>query len=147
MSQSVIRLTREQLYGKVCSRPVWSLAKEWGISDVGLAKICRRNNIPRPSLGYWAKRQAGLKVRQISLPKEDHSGIIDIRGHHSDGDTSNQRSTSFKVSKPLRRQLRSVVISKPLTERHLSGFVPEHCTSKNVKNNVRLRLKVDNQGW
>jgi hypothetical protein len=48
---------------KVWSRPVWSLAKDWGISDVGLAKICKRHNIPSPGLGYWAKRQAGLKER------------------------------------------------------------------------------------
>jgi hypothetical protein len=118
MSQSVIRLTREQLYKEVWSRPVWSLAKEWGISDVGLAKICKRNNIPRPGLGYWAKRQAGLKVKQIPLPKEDYIGCIDIRGHRLDDAAGNQRSTSFKASKPLRRQLRSIVVSRSLTEPH-----------------------------
>ena len=131
----------------IWSWPVWSLAGEWGISDVGLAKICKRNNIPRPGLGYWARVQAGYKVKQTPLPKEDYVGCIEISGHHSDGDASSQRTSSFKPSKPLRRQLRSVVISKPLTERHLSGFVPEHCTSKNVKNNVKLQLKIDNQAW
>ena len=147
MEGQCIHLTRKELYEKVWSWPVWSLAGEWGISDVGLAKICKRNNIPRPGLGYWAKRQAGVKVKQIPLPKEDYVGIIDIRGHRSDDDASKQRNASFKAGKPLRRQLRAIVISKPLTERHLSGFVPEHCTSKNVKNNVKLQLKIDNQAW
>jgi hypothetical protein len=44
---------------KVWSQSVSSLAKEMGISDVGLAKICKRYNIPRPGLGYWVKKQAG----------------------------------------------------------------------------------------
>jgi hypothetical protein len=41
MDDRAIRLTREELYEKVWSRPMRSLAKEWGISDVGLAKICK----------------------------------------------------------------------------------------------------------
>ncbi len=86
---------------------------------MGSAKICKRNNIPRPGFGYWAKRQAGLKVKQIPVPKEDHAGIIDIRGHRSDDDAANQRSTSFKASKPLRRQLRSIVVTETLTDARL----------------------------
>jgi hypothetical protein len=58
------------------------LAREWGISDVGLAKICKRNNISRPGLGYWAKRQAGIKVKQILLPKEDHDLANQVRTLH-----------------------------------------------------------------
>ncbi len=75
MNNQPVLLTREQLYEKVWSRPVWSLAREWGISDVGLAKICKRHNIPRPGLGYWAKRQAGVKVQQKPLPKGDDERI------------------------------------------------------------------------
>jgi hypothetical protein len=41
-NQSII-LTREQLYEKVWSQSVGSLAKEIGIPDVGLAKICVRS--------------------------------------------------------------------------------------------------------
>ena len=74
-----IRLTRNELYEKVWSQSVSSLAKEMGISNVRLAKICKRYNIPRPGLGYWAKKQAGLKVQQKPLPKGDDGGIIEIR--------------------------------------------------------------------
>jgi hypothetical protein len=52
MDNQPLHLTREQLYEKVWSQSVSSLAKEMGISDVGLAKICKRHNIPRPGLGY-----------------------------------------------------------------------------------------------
>ena len=61
---------------KVCSQSVSSLAKEMGISDVGLAKICKRYDIPRPGLRCWAKKQAGLKVQRKRVPKGDGDGII-----------------------------------------------------------------------
>jgi hypothetical protein len=109
-------LTREQLYEKVWSQSVSSLAKEIGISDVGLAKICKRHSIPRPGLGYWAKKQAGIKVQQKPLPKDDDDGIIEIWGHPSDATT--QKNTPFKVNKSLRRQLRSIVVPTTLKEPH-----------------------------
>jgi hypothetical protein len=44
------------------------LAKEFGLSDVGLAKLCRRHNIPIPGRGYWARIQFGQRPQRISLP-------------------------------------------------------------------------------
>ena len=49
-----VKLTREELYKKVWSRPMRTLAREFGLSDVGLKKTCRRHNIPTPGVGYWA---------------------------------------------------------------------------------------------
>lgn len=48
-------LSRQELYDLVWSEPKSSLARRLGISDVGLAKACRRAHIPVPGLGYWAK--------------------------------------------------------------------------------------------
>ena len=61
--------TRQQLYELVWQRPVRTLAKELGVSDVGLAKACRRANIPLPGLGYWAKLAAGHRLTRIPLPQ------------------------------------------------------------------------------
>jgi len=47
---------------------MWTLAKKYGISDVGLAKVCRKLTIPLPGRGYWARKQAGQKVSQDPLP-------------------------------------------------------------------------------
>ena len=44
------------------------VAKHFGISDVGLRKICVKHDIPTPSLGYWAKLAHGKKVVQPPLP-------------------------------------------------------------------------------
>lgn len=61
-------LTREELYELVWSRPMYKLAAEFGLSDVGLAKICKAEGIPRPERGYWARLAAGAKVRRRRLP-------------------------------------------------------------------------------
>ena len=47
------------LYKLVWSKPVSSLAKQFGISDVGLAKACKRARIPLPMRGYWVKVAVG----------------------------------------------------------------------------------------
>jgi hypothetical protein len=67
-------LTREKLYDLVWETPMSRLAKSFGLSDVGLRKICTKRKIPTPPLGYWAKLAHGKKVRRPPLPKEE-SGI------------------------------------------------------------------------
>jgi len=59
------------------------VAKDYGLSDRGLAKLCERNDIPVPPRGYWARKRAGYKVRQMPLParKEEGSQQIIIQKH------------------------------------------------------------------
>ena len=45
-----------------------AVAKRYGISDVALAKICRKLDIPRPPLGYWMRKEHGCEVEQAPLP-------------------------------------------------------------------------------
>ena len=63
-----LTLTRSELFERVWSTPMMTLAAEWGLSDRGLAKACRRVRIPVPPRGYWARREAGQKVRRPPLP-------------------------------------------------------------------------------
>lgn len=44
------------------------LAKEFGLSDQGLAKKCRKYKIPRPPVGYWAKVELGKRISRPKLP-------------------------------------------------------------------------------
>lgn len=59
---------RDELYQEVWSTPMQKLAKKYGITDVGLAKVCHKLAIPRPGRGYWAKKEAGQEVKQMPLP-------------------------------------------------------------------------------
>ncbi len=60
-------MKRSELYEKVWATPMTQLAAEFGISDVGLAKACRRHAIPAPPRGYWAKLRAGQKPPKTPL--------------------------------------------------------------------------------
>ena len=62
------RFTRQELYDHVWSEPMKKLAPRFGVSDVALAKACRRADIPVPERGYWARLQAGKTVVKRPLP-------------------------------------------------------------------------------
>ena len=64
-----VEFAREQLYRARWSKPCVKLAAELGISDVGLAKACRRLNVPRPPRGYWARVDAGEKAKRTPFPE------------------------------------------------------------------------------
>lgn len=63
-----VTLTREELYERVWAEPMMVIAASFGISGVALGKRCRRAGIPVPGRGYWAKKAAGKRVRQVHLP-------------------------------------------------------------------------------
>jgi len=65
-----ITLNRGQLYDLIWSKPTTILAKELGLSDNGLRKICKKYNIPLPYLGYWAKIKHGKPARKVNLPNK-----------------------------------------------------------------------------
>lgn len=52
------------------------LSKELGISDVGLAKACRRNGIPVPPRGHWAKLAAGKASPQLPLRNPENDSPV-----------------------------------------------------------------------
>jgi hypothetical protein len=61
-------LTRGALYDRVWAEPMRTLAARYGLSDVGLAKLCKRLEIPVPVRGHWQKVRAGKRVRRATLP-------------------------------------------------------------------------------
>lgn len=73
-----MNISRRQLYDLVWNKPILTLSKEYGFSDVGFAKLCRRHNIPLPPRGYWAKINAGLNVSQSPLPNPHREGPVYI---------------------------------------------------------------------
>ena len=62
------KLTREELYQLVWSKPATKLAEELGISDVAITKLCRRYGIPKPGPGYWRVLEAGHSKTTPPLP-------------------------------------------------------------------------------
>lgn len=69
MSSSSIRIHRAALYEQVWAQPMIAVAKTYGISNVGLAKICTRLRVPVPGRGYWQRLRNGKPVRKLALPR------------------------------------------------------------------------------
>jgi hypothetical protein len=60
--------TREELHKLVWSEPMKTVSARFGVSDVALAKACRRADIPVPERGYWARKAAGKPTIERPLP-------------------------------------------------------------------------------
>jgi len=76
--------TRKELYELVWRQPMRTVAASAGISDVALAKHCKKANIPVPNRGYWARKQAGKPTIRISLPPRFPGASDRIGGSGSD---------------------------------------------------------------
>ena len=59
--------SREELFALVWERPATEVARELGISDVMLGKLCRRLQVPKPPRGYWARVASGKTSRRPPL--------------------------------------------------------------------------------
>lgn len=60
-------LSLDDLYELVCSEPILSLAKRFGLSDNGLRKRCKTMLVPPPPAGSWQKKKSGQKVKRPPL--------------------------------------------------------------------------------
>lgn len=65
-------VTRQALYDQIWSTPMTKLAKEYGISDVALAKICKKLSVPYRRAGIGDERRLGkrsnkCRFRQIMI--------------------------------------------------------------------------------
>lgn len=72
-------VTRDELYEQVWSQPLSKLAPRYGLSDVGMAKICRKHQIPRPPVGHWARQSAGKATVRPPLPELNDDDLNEIR--------------------------------------------------------------------
>jgi integrase len=73
---------REALYRMIWTAPVMEVAERLGVSDVALAKLCRRADIPTPPRGYWQRIEMGQQIPVAPLPPapEGLPELLRIRG-------------------------------------------------------------------
>ena len=63
-------ISDEVLTRDIWSKPTWELADEFGISDVAIAKECRKRGIPKPERGFWNKVTAGKLPHPNGVPPQ-----------------------------------------------------------------------------
>lgn len=94
-------LTREELYALVWLTPMRTLAKKYGLSDQGLAKKCKKHLIPRPPVGFWAKKEHGKPTKKTPLPKIDDPNLQEI--HISPSPKQSHRRSTFRIKNSDKR--------------------------------------------
>lgn len=105
MEEATQPVDRETLYNEVWTDPVTVVAPRYGLSDVGLAKICRTLAIPLPSRGYWAKVKAGKIMNRVPLPElkqnpTSNTGLVKLPPEQAE-----TREATRKASARLRKEL------------------------------------------
>lgn len=73
-----MEISRQDLYERVWKTPLRKLATEFGISDVGLAKACRRHAIPTPPMGHWTRIEHGKSTERPPLPAAPYGDIVSV---------------------------------------------------------------------
>jgi len=82
-----VQFTRRELFDKVWETPLTRLARTIGVSDVALAKACRRAMIPLLGRGYWAKDKRHRSKKPV-LPKlkDPYYEVVSFRIVELDGE-------------------------------------------------------------
>ena len=111
------KISRLELYKQVWEIPVTRLAKEYGLSDVGFAKICKKFNIPRPERGYWARKVSGQRVQPVPLPNRSRNELIEIRPNLSNR-LGAAVEPKFMQSMVFEKKFPPIVVAKVLRDPH-----------------------------
>ncbi len=78
-----VTVTRKQLYDRVWAEPVDAVAKQYGLSNVGLGKACRRHGIPVPPRGH-VERDEHIDA-WFALHRARHTDLLGLGFSRSPG--------------------------------------------------------------
>jgi hypothetical protein len=125
-----VLLTRDELHRRVWETPMSRLAAQYGISGNGLAKICKRLEVPYPPQGYWAKKAAGKRVINYRLPPANEDTLLKVAITPTPPPSklpafSPELAETFKAA---RLQAESLVVPNRLTKPHpiIAGWLADH---------------------
>ncbi|WP_202839435.1 hypothetical protein [Luteimonas saliphila] len=140
------RFRRRELHDLVWSEPLAKLAPRFGMSDVALAKTCKRHGIPIPGRSHWAKLKAGKPSPQFPLPPRGLGVEETITIGHTpwnETDAARQALTAEDVPPPPEfiEPLSDVLIRiEKLVER-----VPQSRNLKSPHREIAKLLEVDDE--
>lgn len=112
MTGEAITYRRAVLYDEVWKDPVRTVASRYGISDVALAKICRKLRVPLPWSGYWAQVRAGQQVSRPPLPPVPAGAPCEITSRRLDRPATD----GGRIERPLVE--RTIVVPHKLQKPH-----------------------------
>jgi hypothetical protein len=118
MQKTVEDVDRNSLYAEIWADPVTIVAQRYGLSDVGLAKICRKLSIPLPSRGYWAKVKAGRVMKKIPLPKLEPNQATTISLKKLSPEVVQAKQEAKQKAVTARKSFGEIIVPEELTDPH-----------------------------
>lgn len=118
ISEAGTPIDREILYEEIWSNPVTVVARQYGLSDVGLAKICRNLAIPLPSRGYWAKVRAGKTMKRAPLPRLEDDANPSVALTKIDESEQKAHQAVKQQLRETRAAVQSLSVGMDLTNPH-----------------------------
>lgn len=116
------RWNREALYAEVWEQPLTKVATKYGISNVMLAKVCRKLKIPVPGRGYWAKQRFGKPVKRAALPEMKDVPVMYRSERPANGASAQPVKSQPEPTDPEYMQIKEVesrsLVIDPAAERH-----------------------------
>ncbi len=106
--------TRKQLYELVWQKSMVQLAKDYAISDRGLAKLCARYDIPTPPRGYWALLEVGRAPARPALPPSKNQARISLPSR-VDGDGQETHEEIVEAVGELKDPEKRIVVAERLS--------------------------------
>jgi hypothetical protein len=76
--QSILEVSREELYELVWTKPLSRLAAESGLKTSELVRVCEQKQVPRPTSGYWVLIRMGRTPERAPLPDFNEQEAIDL---------------------------------------------------------------------
>lgn len=147
--------SREELYELVWQEPVRTIAERIGVSDVALAKVCRKHSIPLPPRGHWAKIEAGKRTYRTPLPGRElgMSQIVRVGGprwaqYHTPADLTEKElppppvfdETAEDLAVRVRKLVGKVAVPKDFRKAHRG-------ITKLLQDDDERRLKYASSGY
>ena len=152
MNVSIEHLSREELYEQVWAEPMTKVSTRFGMSDVGLKKICKKHDIPVPGRGYWRKQETGKRVTKTPLPGRQDTTKISITVYErsaADGAKEPEAVATQRAfeEKDENRITVAETLARPHpltteTKRHLKAVAPDNYGALKSVSNELFYLRV-----
>jgi len=131
---------REKLYKEVWESPMIEVCKVYGVSDVALSKTCKKLKVPKPSVGYWAKKAAGKAPAKPKMYSFENAPKLLIRSTPSSEEDKESEPRlvpeAFAEAENLFLKLDSVSIC--------NDFENLHAYVRNTRKVFKRKIK---KGW
>ena len=77
MDSLSVKFERKKLYDEIWEISLTGVSKKYGLNYTKLVQVCKENNIPYPSSGYWTKKNMGLDFLNeiVELPEAEEKEI------------------------------------------------------------------------